>query len=50
MDTALEQLGGELGDAALDLVAPRRAGRDELQVKPGMSGQPALDRVGLGVA
>jgi hypothetical protein len=44
---ALEQLGGEFGDEALDLVEPGRAGRDEVQVEPRVSGQPAPDGVGL---
>ena len=34
MDTTLEQLGGEFGEPALDLVQPRGTGRDEMQVEP----------------
>jgi hypothetical protein len=50
MDTLLQQLGGEFGEPALDLVEPGRAGRDEMQVEPRVGGQPAPDGVGLWVA
>ena len=44
---ALEQLGGRLGEPALDLVEPGGAGRNEVHVKAGMRGEPVLDDVGL---
>jgi hypothetical protein len=43
----LQQLGGELGEPALDLIEPRGAGRDEVHMKPRVRDQPAPDRVGL---
>ena len=47
MDTPLQQLGGELGEPALNLIEPRGAGRNEVHTKPRVGGQPALDGVGL---
>ena len=41
---APEQLGGELGEPALDEVQPRRAGGREVQEEARVCGQPALDR------
>ena len=47
VDSALEQLGGEFGEPAFDLVRPGRAGRDKMRVKSRVGGQPPLDGVGL---
>ncbi len=47
MDTRLQQLGGELGEPALDMIEPRGAGRDEVQLEPRVGGQPGPDGVGL---
>ena len=48
MVTALEQVFGEVGEPAFDLVEPAGVGRGVVQGEPGVSGQPGLDRRGLG--
>ena len=42
-----EELGGQLGEPALDEVDPRAAGRGEVQDEPGVLREPALDGRGL---
>ena len=45
--TALEQVFGEVGEPALDLVEPAGVGRGVVQGEAGMASQPGLDRRGL---
>ena len=47
MGAAPEPLVGELGEPALDEVDPRAVGRREVQVKPGVAHEPAVDLGGL---
>ncbi len=47
VDAAAELAIGEQPEPAFDLVQPRRAGRGEVQIVPGMGGQLGADRGGL---
>ena len=47
VDSAADRLIGEEPEPPFDLVEPRRAGRGEMQVEAGVTGQPRLDRGGF---
>jgi hypothetical protein len=44
---ALEEVGGDVGEEPFDLVDPRRVGRGEVHVEPGMTFELAHDRGAL---
>jgi hypothetical protein len=44
---AADEFVGDQAEPPFDLVDPGRSGRGEVDVKPGVAGEPVVDHVGL---